>query len=91
MDFKQIRPTRSGPSAKDRPGRLGLIPCREPAAQLDLALIEQASEPQRSGLLYTGETVLLMGEPRELTGGDDPAGKGFEKELTDRHGISNGM
>lgn len=63
MDFKQNRPTRSGPSAKDRPESRGLMSCREPAAQLDLALIEQAPEPQRSGLLHTGEIVLLMGEP----------------------------
>jgi len=65
--------------------------CRgETATQMDFALIEQAPEPQRRGLLHPGEALLLEGEPGELGGGDDPAGEGFEKELSDRHGICNG-
>jgi len=62
----------------------------EPAAQLDLALIQQAPESQRRSLLHPGKAVLLKGEPGELGVGDHPTGEGFEKELTDRHDFCNG-
>ena len=62
----------------------------DPAAELNGALVDQATESQGRGLLQAGEAVLLMGEPAELTGGDDAAGDGIEEELTDRHGECNG-
>ena len=62
----------------------------EPAAQLDFALVEQASEPQGRGLFDPGEAVLLLGVPGELRLGDDAAGEGLEKEQTDGHGVCNG-
>jgi hypothetical protein len=48
-------------SAKGRAGWRCSVSCGEPAAQVDFTLIEQASEPQRCGLLHSGEAVLLMG------------------------------
>jgi hypothetical protein len=33
---------------------------------------------------------LLMGEPGELPGSNDPGGDRFEEELPDRHDVCNG-
>ena len=38
-------------------------------AQLNVPLIEQATEPEGRGLLQTGKVVLPMGEPGKFGGG----------------------
>jgi hypothetical protein len=58
---------------------------------MNVALIEQATEPEGRGLLQTGKVILPMGEPGKFGGGDDPAGEVFEVELADRPGCCNGM
>ena len=64
--------------------------CRgEPAAQLNLTAIQQASNPQRRGLFCAVKAVLLKGEPGELGVGDHPAGERPDEQLADRHGFCN--
>lgn len=65
--------------------------CRgEPAAQLNLTAIQQASNPQRRGLFCAVKAVLLKGEPGELGVGDHPAGERPNEQLADRHDFCNG-
>ena len=62
----------------------------EPAAQLNLTAIQQASNPQRRCLLYAVKAVLLKGEPGELGVGDHPTGERPDEQLADRHDFCNG-
>ncbi|MFN9916112.1 MAG: hypothetical protein ACK53L_26215, partial [Pirellulaceae bacterium] len=44
----------------------------DPAAQLDLPLIEQAAQPLHRSLLSPGEAILLAQQPVDLCLGDHP-------------------
>ena len=45
----------------------------DPSAQLDLALIEQATQSLHRSLLSPGEAILLAQQPVDLSLGDHPS------------------
>jgi len=58
---------------------------RDPAAQLDLPLIKQASQPLHRRLLRPGETILLAQQPIDLCLGDHPGAEALKKQLAGSH------
>jgi hypothetical protein len=57
----------------------------DPAAQLDLPLIEQAAQPLHSGLLSPGEVILLAQQPVDLRLGDYSGAQALKEQLASGH------
>ena len=63
------------------------VPSRrcDPAAQLDLPLIEQAAQPLHRRLLSPGEAILLAQQPVDLSLGDHPGAQALKEQLASGH------
>ncbi len=57
----------------------------DPAAQLDLPLIEQAAQPLNRRPLRPGEVILLAQQPVDLSLGDNPGAQALKKQLACCH------
>lgn len=57
----------------------------DPAAQLDLPFIEQASQPLHRCLLCPGEAILLAQQPVDLGLGDHPGAQALKEQLASGH------
>lgn len=57
----------------------------DPAAQLDLPLIEQAAQPLHRCLLGPGEVILLAQQPVDLRLGDHPGAQALKEQFPSGH------
>ena len=57
----------------------------DPSAQLDLPLIEQATQSLHRSLLSPGEAILLAQQPVDLSLGDHPGAQAPKEQLTSGH------
>lgn len=57
----------------------------DPSAQLDLPLIEQATQSLHRSLLSPGEAILLAQQPVDLSLGDHPGTQALKEQLTSGH------
>ena len=58
---------------------------RQAAAEVDLALVHQTSEPDSSSLLGPIKAGLVGGQPVHLVLGDHPGGKALQEDFSDGH------
>lgn len=59
----------------------------DPAAQLNLPLIEQAAQPLHRCLLSPGEMILLVQQPVDLSLGDHPGSQALKEQFASGHGF----
>ena len=60
-------------------------PAGGPAAEVDLPLVDQASEPDRDGLLMPRKGALLGCDPGDLMFRDDAGDDRLEEDLPESH------